>query len=60
MRRRSPARLRSAAFELLEDPADADPLYLRLLSAVSRVHGSSATPADYARAALSAVRAVEK
>lgn len=51
------ARLRSAAFELLEDPADTDPLYLTLLSAVSRVHGPKATPADYARATLSVILA---
>ncbi|KPC73477.1 hypothetical protein ADL27_52135 [Streptomyces sp. NRRL F-6602] len=50
-------RLRSGAFDLLEDPADTDPLYLLLLSAVSRVHGPKATPADYARAALSVIRA---
>lgn len=54
------SRLRSTAFELLEDPADTDPLYLRLLSAVSRVHGPAATPADYARAALTVARATEK
>ena len=51
------ARLRSAAFELLEDPADTDPLYLTQLSAVTRVHGPKATPADYARATLSVILA---
>ncbi|MFD0501567.1 DUF6354 family protein [Streptomyces rhizosphaericus] len=46
------ARLRSAAFELLEDPVDADPLYLALLAAISAVHCPGAAPADYARAAF--------
>ncbi|MFG2676939.1 DUF6354 family protein [Streptomyces sp. NPDC048445] len=50
------ARLNSGAFELLEDTADADPMYLSLLSAMSRVHRPGATPADYARAALRAWR----
>jgi hypothetical protein len=54
------SRLHSAAFELLEDPADTDPLYLQLLSAMSRVHGPGTTPADYARAALTTLRATEK
>ncbi|MER8003008.1 DUF6354 family protein [Streptomyces sp. NPDC095613] len=45
-------RLRSTAFELLEDPAEHDPLYLALLAAISDVHRAGATPADYARAAL--------
>jgi hypothetical protein len=49
-------RLRSSAFELIEDTADADPLYLFLLSAMGRVHRPKATPADYARAALQVVR----
>jgi len=49
--RASIARLRSAAFELLEDPVDTDPLYLALLAAISEVHRPSAVPADYARAA---------
>ncbi|MEJ8640591.1 DUF6354 family protein [Streptomyces sp. MS1.HAVA.3] len=50
------ARLRSAAFELIEDPADTDPQYLVLLAAIAEVHRPGATPADYARAALHAVR----
>ncbi|MGW6741658.1 DUF6354 family protein [Streptomyces sp. NPDC055025] len=54
--RASLARLRGGAFELLEDPADTDPLYLALLAAMSRVRGAKATPADYARAALNVVR----
>lgn len=49
-------RLTSSSFELLEDPADSDPLYLALLAAVSEVHGPNATPADYARAALRVAR----
>lgn len=53
--RASLARLRSAAFELLEDPAEADPLYLALLAAISEVHRPGATAADYARAAHRAV-----
>ncbi|GAA4824278.1 DUF6354 family protein [Streptomyces ziwulingensis] len=53
-------RLRSSAFDLLEDPADTDPLYLQILSAMSRVHGPGATPADYARAALTTLRTAEK
>ena len=44
-------RLNSGVFELLEDPADTDPLYLALLAAVSAVHGPEATPVHYARAA---------
>ncbi|MDK0525021.1 DUF6354 family protein [Streptomyces sp. ML-6] len=53
-------RLGSSAFELLEDPADTDPMYLSLLAAMSRAHRPGATPADYARAALSVVRTVEQ
>jgi hypothetical protein len=49
--RASIARLQSAAFELLEDPADTDPLYLALLAAIGEVHRPGAAPADYARAA---------
>lgn len=45
------SRLRSAAFELVEDPADEDPLYLRLLAEM---------PAEYARAALRIIRDDEK
>ncbi|MFF8902540.1 DUF6354 family protein [Streptomyces lydicus] len=45
------SRLRAVAFELLEDPADTDPLYLDLLAAISEAHHPGATPADYARAA---------
>ncbi|MFF3675949.1 DUF6354 family protein [Streptomyces sp. NPDC002120] len=52
----STARLRSAAFELIEDPADADPQYLALLAAVAEVHRPGATPPDYARAALHVLR----
>jgi hypothetical protein len=54
--RASLTRLTSSAYELLEDPADADPLYLALLNAVSEVHGPNTTPADYARAALRVAR----
>lgn len=57
--RASLTRLQSSAFKLLEDPADTDPLYLLLLSAASRVHGPKATPADYARAALTVIRTAE-
>ncbi|WP_030756504.1 DUF6354 family protein [Streptomyces sp. NRRL F-5135] len=52
-------RLRSSAFELLEDSTDSDPLYLALLAAISDVHRPGATPADYARAALHTFR-IEK
>ncbi|MEU9033312.1 DUF6354 family protein [Streptomyces sp. NPDC048352] len=52
----SSARLRSAAFELVEDPADADPQYLALLAALTEVHHPGATPPDYARAALRVLR----
>ncbi|MGW2657025.1 DUF6354 family protein [Streptomyces sp. NPDC001478] len=55
--RASLARLRSAAFELIEDPTDTDPLYLSLLAAISAVHRPGATVADYARAAHRAVSA---
>ena len=41
------SRLRSAAFELVQDPVDEDPLYLRLLAEM---------PAEYARAALRIIR----
>ncbi|KQZ12065.1 MULTISPECIES: DUF6354 family protein [Streptomyces] len=54
------ARLGSSAFELMEDPADTDPLYLALLSAMSRAHRPGATPADYARAALTVIRTTEQ
>lgn len=54
------ARLRSAAFELIEDSADADPQYLAVLAAVADVHRPGATPADYARAALRALRTPEQ
>ncbi|MFJ9574502.1 DUF6354 family protein [Streptomyces bacillaris] len=54
------ARLRSAAFELIEDAADADPQYLAVLAAVAEVHRPEATPADYARAALRALRTTEQ
>ncbi|MEW2417554.1 DUF6354 family protein [Streptomyces sp. NPDC046866] len=50
------ARLRSAAFELLEDPADTDPQYLAMLAAVAEVHRPGATPPDCARAALRVLR----
>ncbi|MFE4512585.1 DUF6354 family protein [Kitasatospora sp. NPDC056783] len=50
------ARLRSSAFELIEDATDADPQYLAVLAAVTDVHQPDATPADYARAALHAIR----
>ncbi|MER5356649.1 DUF6354 family protein [Kitasatospora sp. NPDC002551] len=53
-------RLRSAAFELVEDAADADPQYLALLAAMAEVHRPDAVPADYARAALRVVRAAEQ
>ncbi|MGW5852402.1 DUF6354 family protein [Streptomyces sp. NPDC055254] len=53
------ARLRSSAFELVEDPADADPRYLALLVAISEVHRPGATPAEYARAALHAIGTTE-
>lgn len=49
--RASISRLQSAAFELLEDPADTDPLYLALLVAIGEVHHHGATLVDYARAA---------
>ncbi|MGW7317222.1 DUF6354 family protein [Streptomyces sp. NPDC054865] len=49
-------RLRSAAFELIEDATDTDPQYDALLSAISAVHRKGAMPADYARAALRVVR----
>ncbi|MFB7260737.1 DUF6354 family protein [Streptomyces nojiriensis] len=49
-------RLRSSAFELIEDPADADPQYLTLLAAIAEVHQPGATPPDYARAALRVLR----
>ncbi|MGS2592109.1 DUF6354 family protein [Streptomyces hebeiensis] len=55
--RASLKRLRSTAFELIEDPTDSDPLYLALLEAVAAVHRPGATPADYARAALHACAA---
>lgn len=58
--RASLTRLRGGAFELVEDPADTDPLYLALLAATSRVHGPKAEPADYARAALGVIRTNEK
>ncbi|MFD9575920.1 DUF6354 family protein [Streptomyces sp. NPDC059982] len=48
-------RLRSRAFELIEDTADSDPRYLALLAAITRVHRPGATPADYARAAFHAL-----
>lgn len=54
------ARLRSSAFELIEDPADTDPLYLALLAAVADVHRPDATPVDYARAALHVARGAKK
>lgn len=53
-------RLMSTAFELLEDPADTDPQYLALLAAMAEVHRPEATPADYARAALHAIRGAEQ
>ncbi|MEU3725316.1 DUF6354 family protein [Streptomyces sp. NPDC031705] len=52
----SSARLRSAAFELVEDPADADPQYLALLATLTEVHHPGATPPDYARVALNVLR----
>ncbi|MFD8381713.1 DUF6354 family protein [Streptomyces sp. NPDC059679] len=58
--RASIARLRSAAFELLEDPVDTDSLYLALLAAISEAHSPGATPADYARAAHGVVVAQQK
>lgn len=51
------ARLQSKAFELIEDPADTDPLYLALLAEISGIYKTDSTPADYARAALRAIRA---
>ncbi|MFC9609126.1 DUF6354 family protein [Streptomyces niveus] len=54
--RASLTRLSGSAFELLGDPADTDPLYLKLLNAMSLVHGTKATSADYARAALHVTR----
>ncbi|MGP3691050.1 DUF6354 family protein [Streptomyces sp. IBSNAI002] len=53
-------RLMSSAFELLEDRADTDPLYLALLAAMAEVHRPEAAPADYARAALHAIRGAEQ
>jgi len=53
-------RLRSTAFELIEDAADADPQYLALLAAMAEVHRPDAAPADYARAALRVVRAADQ
>ncbi|MFG2394845.1 DUF6354 family protein [Streptomyces lavendulae] len=49
-------RLRSAAFELLQDPADVDPQYLALPAAVAGVHRPGAAPPDYARAGLRGLR----
>lgn len=48
-------RLRSRAFELIEDTHDPDPRYTALLQAITAVHRPEATPADYARAALHAL-----
>ncbi|MFE4829963.1 DUF6354 family protein [Streptomyces sp. NPDC056672] len=44
-------------FELLEesDTVAADPRYIRLLTAVTAVHSTAATPRDYARAAYGAL-----
>ncbi|MER6400132.1 DUF6354 family protein [Kitasatospora sp. NPDC001603] len=51
------SRLRSAAFELIEEATDTDPQYLAVLAAVADVHRPGATPADYARAAWHVLRA---
>ncbi|MFF4583611.1 DUF6354 family protein [Streptomyces sp. NPDC001373] len=52
----SVVRLASRAFELLEDTIDEDPHYLTVLAAISAVHHPDASPADYTRAALHAIR----
>lgn len=48
-------RIKPPAYELVEDPGDEDGLYLRILAAITAVHRPGADPADYARAARSAV-----
>ncbi|WP_331728605.1 DUF6354 family protein [Streptomyces sp. NBC_00158] len=49
-------RLTSRAFELVEDTIDEDPRYLAVLAAISAIHHPDASPADYTRAALRALR----
>lgn len=52
----SVVRLASRVFELLEDTVDEDPCYLAVLAAISAVNCPDASPAEYARAALRAIR----
>ncbi|MFF1716526.1 DUF6354 family protein [Streptomyces sp. NPDC058268] len=53
------ARFGTASFQLVEDsvPETDRDLYTQLLTAMSGVHGSGTSPAEYARAALRVVRA---